>query len=83
MKLVLSLLIAVMVFLVALALGAQNDQMVTVSYLIAQSEIRLSSLMVLMFMVGVCCSLVICLPWLAVCSWRNRKNRTREPHRGA
>ncbi|MDF2177652.1 lipopolysaccharide assembly protein LapA domain-containing protein [Aliiglaciecola sp. CAU 1673] len=83
MKLVLSLLVAVAIFLIALAFGAQNDHMVTVSYLIAQSEIRLSSLMALMFFAGLLSCLFICLLWFAVFKWRHRKSRFSEPSRGA
>lgn len=63
MKLILALLLALLVFLLALALGAQNDQLIQVNYLIAQSQLPLSTLMAICFFSGVVVSLVIGLLW--------------------
>ncbi len=45
MKLIFTILILGLVFGLALVLGSQNDQTVTVNYLIAQGDFRLSSLL--------------------------------------
>ncbi|ALS98548.1 lipopolysaccharide assembly protein LapA domain-containing protein [Lacimicrobium alkaliphilum] len=63
MKLILALLLALLVFLLALALGAQNDQLVQVNYLIAQSQLPLSALMAICFVGGVAVTVAIWLLW--------------------
>lgn len=73
MKLILSLLLAILIFLLALAIGAQNDQLVQVNYLIAQSELRLSSLMAVMFVSGVLVCLLFCIFWFIGFRWRDRR----------
>ena len=82
MKLILSLLLALVVFLIALTLGAQNDQLIQVNYLIAQSQMRVSSLMAVMFLLGVATCLVFCLLWFIGFRWRHRAAKSgvqREP----
>ncbi|GGD53049.1 lipopolysaccharide assembly protein LapA domain-containing protein [Lacimicrobium alkaliphilum] len=63
MKLILALLLALLVFLLALALGAQNDQLIRVNYLIAQSQLPLSALMAICFVGGVAVTVAIWLLW--------------------
>ncbi|GAB3016314.1 lipopolysaccharide assembly protein LapA domain-containing protein [Bowmanella dokdonensis] len=72
MKLVLSLLLTLAVFLLALTLGAQNDQLIQVNYLIAQTQMRVSSLMAIMFLLGVAVSLSVSLLWFIGFRWRHR-----------
>ncbi|WP_432453501.1 MULTISPECIES: LapA family protein [unclassified Agarivorans] len=60
MKAIFSTLLLVVLFVLALALGAQNEQIVSVNYLIAESSIRLSWLMAGLFISGfVCCLLFL------------------------
>lgn len=76
MKLILALLLALLMFLLALALGAQNDQLVQVNYLIAQSQLPLSALMAICFVGGVVVTLMIWLLWLVSYRFKAR-NRAR------
>lgn len=52
MKRFLTLVVTVLLFAVALALGFKNQQLINVNYLLAQSEMRLSTLLALVFMAG-------------------------------
>ncbi len=61
MKGVIGLIGCVLLLVVAIVLGAQNDQQVTVNYLIAQSQLPLSSLMAIVLLMGVILSGVIYL----------------------
>ncbi|AWL12036.1 Lipopolysaccharide assembly protein [Saliniradius amylolyticus] len=77
MKAILTLLIAVMVFIIALALGAQNDQLVSVNYLIAQSELRLSSLMAVCFFFGV----IVMAVFSTLLAMRSKWKALRQSHK--
>lgn len=73
MKRFLTLVVFVCVLLLAILVGAQNDQLVVVNYLIAQSELRLSVLMAVMFLLGVVISLcIISVFWLRL-KWKLRQ----------
>lgn len=70
--------------LLTIALGVQNDQLIDFNYLIAQTSLRLSSLMAVMLLLGVLLSgLVFSLFWLRL-RWqisqlkRLQKNRQSE-----
>lgn len=52
MKRILALVVLALVFVVALALGSQNGQVVQFNYLIAQGEFSLASLLGLFFGIG-------------------------------
>ncbi|WP_088328657.1 LapA family protein [Lacimicrobium sp. SS2-24] len=73
MKLILALLLALLVFLLALAVGAQNEQLVQVNYLIAQSTLPLSVLMAICLVSGILLSLIIGALWFI--SYRIRARR--------
>ena len=51
-KYILSFVIAVAVILVGITIGANNDQLITFNYVIAQSELRLSTLVAILFGFG-------------------------------
>jgi putative membrane protein len=51
-KIILGLVILAILFAVGLTLGAQNDQLVHVNYLLAQGDYRLSSLLAVVFVAG-------------------------------
>ena len=51
-KYILGLVIAVAVILVGITIGANNDQLITFNYVIAQSELRLSTLVAILFGFG-------------------------------
>lgn len=49
---IIKIVIALVLFIIALALGAQNQQLVDFNYLVAQGEFHLSALLGLMFILG-------------------------------
>ncbi|STO64497.1 30S ribosomal protein S1 [Haemophilus parahaemolyticus] len=51
-KFILGFVIAVAVILVGITIGANNDQLITFNYVIAQSELRLSTLVAILFGFG-------------------------------
>ena len=52
MKRFITLVIIILLFAVAIILGLKNQQLVNINYLVAQSEIRLSTLLAINFMLG-------------------------------
>jgi len=56
---IIKIIIVVALFLIALALGAQNQSVVTFNYLIAQGEFHLSALLGIVFAIGFFVSLLI------------------------
>ena len=59
MKRFLTILITVVFFIIVIVLGLQNQQLVTINYLIAQNELRLSTLMAIIFSVGLVTTLCL------------------------
>ena len=67
MKYLLIFLLVLAIFVVSVTLGAQNDQLVTFNYLLAQSEFRISTLLAVLFAAGFAIGWLICgLFWLRV-----------------
>lgn len=65
MKAFLTVVLLFLLLVTAILVGAQNDQLVTVNYLVAQSTLKLSVLMALMLLAGVILSFaVFSLFWL-------------------
>ena len=52
MKRFLTLIVTILLFFIALALGLKNQQLITFNYLIAQSEMQLSTLLAATFLFG-------------------------------
>ncbi|MFM2483243.1 LapA family protein [Celerinatantimonas sp. YJH-8] len=52
MKAIGILVLVIILFVLALAIGGQNDQIIRVHYLIAQGNLRISWLMAIMFILG-------------------------------
>ncbi|WP_238740380.1 LapA family protein [Psychromonas antarctica] len=52
MKRFLTLIVTVFLFVIAIVLGLKNQQLMNVDYLVAQSEIRLSTLLAITFLLG-------------------------------
>lgn len=67
MKGLIIFLLVVLLLCVSVVIGAQNDQIVTVNYLIAQSTLRLSTLLAIVvaigFLIGLLCILT---SWLSM-----------------
>ena len=67
MKYLLIFLLELAIFVISLTLGAQNDQLVTFNYLLAQGEFRISTLLAVLFAVGFAIGWLVCgLFWLRV-----------------
>ncbi|GHD91831.1 MULTISPECIES: LapA family protein [Pseudocitrobacter] len=67
MKYFLIFLLVLAVFVISVTLGAQNDQLVTFNYLLAQGEFRISTLLAVLFAVGFAIGWLVCgLFWLRV-----------------
>ena len=66
-KYLLIFLLVLAIFVISITLGAQNDQLVTFNYLLAQGEYRISSLLAVLFAAGFAIGWLICgLFWLKV-----------------
>lgn len=59
MKYILGLIITLAVIMVGVTVGANNDQVITFNYLVAQSELRLSTLVAILFGFGLILGWVI------------------------
>ncbi|MEW9796958.1 LapA family protein [Alteromonas sp. CYL-A6] len=67
MKGIISVLVIVFLLALAFAVGSQNDAMVSVNYLIAQAEMRLSTLIGITLTLGVLIGVLIMLvSWLSL-----------------
>lgn len=67
MKGLILFLLVVLLLCVSIVIGSQNDQIITVNYLIAQSTLRLSTLLAIVvaigFLIGLLCILT---SWLSL-----------------
>ncbi|QBQ62767.1 LapA family protein [Actinobacillus indolicus] len=52
MKYIFGIVIVLAIILVAVTIGANNDQLITFNYIVAKSELRLSSLVAILFGFG-------------------------------
>lgn len=52
MKYILGIVITLAILMVVATIGANNDQLITVNYIVAKSELRLSTLVALLFGFG-------------------------------
>lgn len=52
MKYILGIVITLAIILVAITIGANNDQLITFNYIVAKSEFRLSTLVAILFGFG-------------------------------
>ncbi|WP_245953118.1 lipopolysaccharide assembly protein LapA domain-containing protein [Alteromonas aestuariivivens] len=67
LKGIISLLVIVLLLAVAFAIGSQNDAVITVNYLLAQTQIRISTLIAITLSIGVVIGLLIMLAsWLSL-----------------
>ena len=51
-KYILGFVIVIAIILVAITVGANNDQMITFNYIVAESQLQLSSLVAILFGLG-------------------------------
>ncbi|OFC68654.1 lipopolysaccharide assembly protein LapA domain-containing protein [Alteromonas confluentis] len=67
MKGIITLLVIVFLLVMAFAIGSQNETLVTVNYLIAQSELRMSTLIAVTLSIGILIGLLMMLlSWLSL-----------------
>lgn len=67
MKGIVSLLVVIVLLALAFAIGSQNEAVITVNYLIAQADIRLSTLIAIAVSIGIIVGLLIMLvSWLGL-----------------
>lgn len=77
MKRFLTLIITVLLFVIAVVLGLKNQQVINVNYLVAQSEIRLATLLALVFLLGFLVSSAVYVPFYLKLKMKNRQLRKR------
>jgi len=75
MKRFLTLTIAVILFATAVLFGFKNQQLVNVNYLIAENDIRLTSLLAIIFFLGMITSIVFCTFFYLKLKIKNRSLR--------
>ena len=59
MKRFITLVIKILFFILAVVLGLKNQQIINLNYLIAQNEIRLSTLLAIIFSIGFIASALV------------------------
>lgn len=52
MKRLLTLVVTILFFIIAVVLGLKNQQLINLNYLIAQNEVRLSTVLAIIFFIG-------------------------------
>lgn len=75
MKRFLTLIITVLLFVIAVVLGLKNQQVINVNYLVAQSEIRLATLLALVFLLGFLVSSTVYVAFYLKLKMKNRQLR--------
>lgn len=74
-----SIIIALLTLILGVIVGSQNQQLIKVNYLIAETQMPLSTLMSIMMAVGIFISLLICCQYLLRLKWRlNRLQRQQK-----
>ncbi len=73
MKSVITLIITIVLFLVAIVIGLKNQQIVNLNYIVAQSEIRLATLLAIIFAIGFVASAVIATLFYVKLKIKNRQ----------
>ena len=58
-KYILGFVIVLAIAIVAITIGADNDQVISFNYIIAKSELQLSSLAAILFGLGICAFFVL------------------------
>jgi putative membrane protein len=73
MKRILTLIVAVLLFAIAVALGLKNQQLINVNYLIAENEIRLATLLAIIFFLGFIVATVFAMLFYLKLKMKNRQ----------
>lgn len=79
LKGLLLLLLVLLMLVVAFFIGSQNSHVVSINYLLAETEIRMSVLLAVTFLVGFLFSVVLIIGYIIRLKWRigslERKNK--------
>ena len=59
MKRLITLVVIILFFILAVVIGLKNQQLINLNYLIAQNEIRLSTLLAIIFSIGFIVSMLV------------------------
>lgn len=70
MKLLVTLLVFLSVLVFAIVIGAQNEQMITVSFMIATQEMTVSTLIAICIVIGFISAMFVSLIWMSQLRWR-------------
>ncbi|WP_372882950.1 LapA family protein [Psychromonas sp.] len=73
MKSIITLIITIVLFLVAIVVGLKNQQVVNLNYIVAQSEIRLATLLAIIFVIGFVASGIITMMFYLQLKIKNRQ----------
>lgn len=73
MKLLVTLLVFLFVLLFAIVIGAQNEQVITVSFLIATQKMPVSTLIAICVVIGFVSAMLVALLWMSQLRWRLSK----------
>ena len=75
MKRFLTILFTVLFFVIAVILGLKNQQVVTLHFLVAQNELRLSTLLAIVFAVGFSIAVIFFSYFYVALKMKNRRLR--------
>jgi len=73
MKSIITLVITILLFLIAIVVGLKNQQVVNINYIVAQSEIRLATLLAIIFVIGFVASGIIAMMFFLKLKIKNRQ----------
>lgn len=77
MKRFLTIFITAFFFIVALVIGLKNQQLVTIHFLVAQNELRLSTLLAIVFAIGFLVAVCLASYFYLVLKMNNRHLRKK------
>lgn len=75
MKRFLTILITIVFLIIVIVIGLKNQQLITVNYIIAQNELRLSTLLAIIFTLGFAGALSLVSYFYLILKMKNRKLR--------
>lgn len=75
MKRFITILVTVVFFIIVIVLGLKNQQLVTLNYLVAQNELRLSTLLAIVFSFGFITSVCLSSYFYLGLKMKNRQLR--------
>ena len=73
MKALLSWVMVIFILVLAIVVGAQNDQWVSLNYLIAATEMHLSTVIAISMLLGIIITLLLVLSLVVKLRWQNKR----------